>query len=69
MARTLLEQAFPAAWLDAVFAAHRQRQYERALLFSTIVELMMLVAVGLRPSLHAAARQAEPLPVSLPALY
>ncbi|MEL6064075.1 MULTISPECIES: transposase [unclassified Methylobacterium] len=69
MARTLLEQAFPAAWLDAVFAAHRQRQYERELLFSTVVELMMLVAVGLRPSLHAAARQAGPLPVSLPALY
>jgi len=69
MARTLLEQAFPAAWLDAVFAAHRQRQYERELLFSTMVELMLRVAVGLRPSLHAAARQAEPLPVSLPALY
>ncbi|MDP4023560.1 IS4 family transposase, partial [Methylobacterium sp. NEAU 140] len=69
MARTLLEQAFPAPWLDAVFAQHRGRQYERTLLFSTVVELMMRVAVGLQPSLHAAARQAEPLPVSLTALY
>lgn len=29
----------------------------------------MLVAMGLRPSLHAAARQADDLPVSLAALY
>ena len=56
MARTLLDQAFPATWLDAVFAQHRGRQYERDLLFSTVVELMMLVVVGLQPSLHAAAR-------------
>lgn len=69
MARTLLEQAFPAQWLDEVFAHHRGRQYERDLLFSTVVELMMPVAVGLQPSLHAAARQAQPLPVSLTALY
>ncbi|WP_223433706.1 IS4 family transposase, partial [Pseudomonas sp. GL-B-26] len=35
----------------------------------TIVELMSLVSLGLRPSLHAAARQMEDLPVSLAALY
>jgi IS4 transposase len=69
MARTLLDQAFPATWLDAVFAQHRGRQYERDLLFSTVVELMMLVVVGLQPSLHAAARQSRDLPVSLAALY
>lgn len=69
MARTLLETAFPAPWLDEVFAHHRGRQYERDLLFSTVVELMMQVAVGLQPSLHAAARQAQSLPVSLTALY
>ncbi|TXN67619.1 IS4 family transposase, partial [Methylobacterium sp. WL18] len=62
MARTLLDQAFPATWLDAVFAQHRGRQYERDLLFSTVVELMMLVVVGLQPSLHAAARQSRDLP-------
>lgn len=56
--------------MDEVFEAHRQRQYPRELLFSIVVELMTLVALGLRPSLHAAARQlGERLPASLAALY
>ena len=68
MARVALERAIEPGWVDEVFEAHRQRQYSRELLFSTVVELMSLVSLGLRPSLHAAARQAE-LPVSLAALY
>jgi IS4 transposase len=39
------------------------------LLFSSVVELVTLVSVGLRPSLHAAAKKMETLPVSLAALY
>ena len=69
MARIALEQAMPAAWIDEVFEANRQRQYPRELLFSTVVELMTLVSLGLQPSLHAAARKMENLPVSLAALY
>jgi len=69
MARAALEHALPAGWVDAVFEAHRQKQYARELLFSTVVELMTLVCLGLRPSLHAAARQMEQLPVSLASLY
>ena len=69
MARIALEQAMPAAWIDEVFDAHRQRQYPRELLFSTVVELMSLVSLGLQPSLHAAARKMQHLPVSLAALY
>lgn len=69
MARIALEQAMPAAWIDEVFEANRQRQYPRELLFSTVVELMSLVCLGLQPSLHAAARKMEHLPVSLAALY
>ena len=69
MARAALEHALPAGWIDAVFAAHRQRQYARELLFSTVVDLMTLVCLGLRPSLHAAARQMPGLPVSLASLY
>src|SRR4051794_1799787 len=38
-------------------------------MFSTVVELMTLVSLGLRPSLHAAARQMDNLPVSLASLY
>ena len=69
MARLALERALPATWIDEVFAAHRQRQYPRELLFSTVVELMTLVTLGLRPSLHAAARKLTNLPVSMAALY
>ena len=69
MARVALEQALPATCIDEVFEASRQRQYPRELLMSTVVELMMLVSLGLRPSLHAAARKMEQLPVSLAALY
>lgn len=69
MARTALEHALPAGWIDEVFDEHRERQYPRELLFSTVVELMTLVSLGLRPSLHAAARTMETLPVSLAALY
>ena len=70
MAHLALDQAMPAQWIDEVFQANRSRQYPRELLFSSVVELMMLVTLGLRPSLHAAARRMrERLPVSMAALY
>ena len=69
MARLALEHVLPAGWVDEVFEAHRQQQYSRELLFSTVVELTTLVSLGLRPSLHAAARQMPALPVSLTSLY
>ncbi len=69
MARMALEYALPAGWVDEVFEAHRQKQHSRELLFSTVVELTTLVSLGLRPSLHAAARQMPTLPVSLGSLY
>jgi IS4 transposase len=55
--------------VDEIFEVERQRQYSRELLFSTVVNLVSLVSLGLRPSLHAAAKQAKDLPVSLAALY
>ena len=69
MARLALEQALPAGWADEAFEAHRQKQYSRELLFSTVVELTTLACLGLRPSLHAAARQMDARPVSLASLY
>lgn len=70
MTRLALDRALPAAWIEEVFEANRQRQYPRELLFSSVVELMTLVTLGLRPSLHAATRtMADRLPVSLAALY
>lgn len=69
MARLTLERAISAAWVDEVFDQHRQRQYTREVLFSTVVDLMALVAMGLRPSLHAAAKSSKELKVSMTALY
>lgn len=72
LAHLTMQRALRAEWIDAVFAAEAEQQYTRALLFSTVVDLMGLVALGLRPSLHAAAREAladGTLGVSLQALY
>ena len=55
--------------LDRQPRQHSRRQYTHELLFSTVVELMGLVAVGLRPSLHAAAKASSTLNVSITALY
>ena len=69
MARLALQRALEPAWLDALFEQERQEQYKGELLFSTTVELMSIVAVGQRPSVHAAAKACQDLPVSVQALY
>jgi IS4 transposase len=69
MARLALQRALEPAWIDAVFERHRQYQYKGELLFSTTVDLMSVVAVGMRPSVHAAFQAAPDLPVSVQALY
>lgn len=69
MARLLLQRAVRPELVDEIFEAHRGRQYQRELLFSTVVEIMTLVSVGLRPSVHAAARSLGEFGASLQALY
>lgn len=69
MARLAVQRALDRDWIDAVFEGHRQSQYTRELLFSSVVEIMSVVAMGLRPSLHAAAKAYARLPVSITALY
>ncbi len=69
MARLGLQRALDPAWIDELFEQERETQYTRELLFSTTVEIMSLVAVGLRPSVHAAAKASPALPVSITALY
>jgi IS4 transposase len=69
MARLALQRALGPAWIDAMFERECGTQYTRELLFSTVVELMSVVAVGLRPSVHAAAQACADLPVSIQALY
>jgi hypothetical protein len=69
MVRVALERALDPEWVDALFQEQRDRQYTRELLFSTVVELTSSVALGMQPSVHAAAQARKSLPVSLPALY
>ncbi len=69
MARLALQRALEPAWVDELFEREGGAQYQRELLFSKTVELMSVVAVGLRPSVHAAARDCPDLPVSIQALY
>ena len=69
MVRQTLQHALSAQWIDELFEEQRDKQYTRELLFSTVVDLMGLVALGLRPSLHAAAQSNPELTVSLAALY
>ena len=69
MARLVMQQALSREWLEEVFEQHRDKQYTRELLFSSVVDLMALVALGLQPSLHAAAQASPELKVSLTALY
>lgn len=69
MARLALQRALEPAWVNAMFERECGTQSTRELLFSTVVELMSVVAVGLRPSVHAAAQACTDLPVSIQALY
>jgi hypothetical protein len=72
LARGVLESVFAPAAVDALFEAHADKQYTRALLFSTAVEVMAQVVCRIQPSVHAAylkARQQGQIAVSVRALY
>jgi Transposase DDE domain len=70
MARAAMEHALAPSALDALFSDHAEQQYEKELLFSSVVDLMSVVVAKIRPSIHAAYRKvAESLPVSMTAVY
>jgi hypothetical protein len=68
MARVTLEYLFDADRLDALFRRTAQRQYQKELLFSQVVELMTGVVLRVQPTVLAAYKQ-RPLTVSDQALY
>jgi len=70
MLRGIMERALPATEIDQLFTDTAEQQYERTLLFSTMVDVMSQVVCRIRPSVHAAF-QAEPgkIAVSVKALY
>ena len=53
MMRGILERVMSPEKLDELFEQTAQNQYTRELLFSEVVELMMPVVTGRRPSVHA----------------
>lgn len=70
MARAVLENFFQPERLDALFARTAQRQYQRTLLFSSVVELMHSVVLCIEPSVYAAYRhRRHTLQVSDQAVY
>ena len=70
MARATMERALDAPALDALFREHADSQYEKELLFSSLVDLMALVVCGVHPSVRRAYEaMREELPVTLSALY
>lgn len=72
MVRGALESIFAPARLDALFDTHADKQYTRALFFSTTVDIMAQVVCRTQPSVHAAYKQARKqgeIAVSVRALY
>jgi Transposase DDE domain len=70
MARAALRRILDPDPIDRLFARTAEKQYTRELLFSTLVELMSQVVLGIQPSVHAAYRAlADQIPVSDQAVY
>jgi Transposase DDE domain len=70
MARSVLENLFQPQRLDELFERTAQRQYKRTLLFSSVVELMHSVVLGVEPTVYAAYRKRrQTLKVSDQAVY
>jgi len=70
MTRAIVERFFEPTHLDELFRQTATRQYERNLLFSSVVELMQSVVLGAEPTVFAAYRKRRhKLPVSDDSIY
>jgi hypothetical protein len=70
MLRALLENAFAPERLDQLFERTAQAQENKTLLFSTVADIMGLVAMKVHPSVHAAYQaRAEKIGVTVKSLY
>ena len=70
MARAVLERLLDAPRIDALFARTAQRQDTRERMFSSLVQLMRAVVLGVHPTVHAAyTANIEAIGVSTTALY
>ncbi|MEL6231132.1 MAG: transposase [Cyanobacteria bacterium J06627_3] len=70
MMRGAMELVFRPERLDDIFERHAKVQYQRELLFSSVVNLLSLVVCGIHPSMNAAYRKkAEEMNVTRNAVY
>jgi IS4 transposase len=70
MARAIVERFFEPEPLDELFRRTATQQYQRHLLFSSVVDLMQAVVLGAEPSVFAAFRKRRhQLPVTDQAVY
>lgn len=70
LARSVLEQLFNPQRLDDLFERSAQQQYHRELLFSSVVQLLSHVVLGLKPSVHAAYKPLrDEIPTSIQSVY
>jgi hypothetical protein len=70
MARAVVERFFAPEHLDTLFRQIAVGQYERNLLFSSVVDLMQSVVLGAEPSVFAAFRKRRhKLPVTDDSIY
>lgn len=70
MTRAIVERFFESEHLDALFRRTAVEQYERSLLFSSVVDLMQSVVLGVEPSVFAAYRKRRhTLPVNDDSIY
>jgi IS4 transposase len=70
MARAIVERFFEPERLDALFRQTAVEQYERNLLFSSVVDLMQSVVLGAEPSVFAAYRKRRhKIPVTDDSIY
>jgi hypothetical protein len=70
MVRAALEYALAPDALDALFRDTAEQQYEKTLLFSSVVDVMGLVVARVQPSLNAAYQAvSDTLPISITSVY
>jgi IS4 transposase len=70
MARAVVERFLEPSHVDALFRRTATKQYERQLLFSSVVDLMHEVILGAQPSVFASYRRRQDLlPVSDDSIY
>lgn len=69
MVRATLENVLSADRLNSIFDEHAERQTNKTLMFSTVAEIMGMVACRIHPSPHAAFQAQKDVGVRVKALY